>query len=81
MHIPQANIHKTLGQSHISISLRIAELQMVSCGIRTQALSGPSLIRKAYAISDGFLAYILLVYLELGRGDQRIWSRTLPRPL
>ena len=80
MHIPQAHIHKTLGQSHISISLRIAELQMVSGGIRTQALSGPSLIRKAYAISDGFWP-ILLVYWELGRGDQRIWSRTLPRPL
>ena len=80
MHIPQAHIHNTLGQSLISLSLRIAELQMVSGGIPTQAISGPSLIRKAYAISDG-LWPILLVYWELGWGDQRIWSRTLPRPL
>ena len=36
---------------------KLSVLQMVSGDIRTQALSGPSLIRKAYAISDGFLAY------------------------
>ena len=80
MLIPQAYILKNKGQSLISLSLCIAELQMVSGGIRTQALWDLSLIRKAYAILDGFWP-ILLVYWELGRGDQRIWFRTLPRPL
>ena len=50
---------------------------MVSGGIRTQALSGPSLIRKAYAISDGFWP-ILLVLLETwsGRSENLVQNIT-----
>ena len=81
MHIPQAHIHKNLGQCLSSLSLRIGEFQMVSGGIRTLALQGPSLICSAFAISNGFQPNVDPRWLDSQDRSENSVRKTFPRPL